>query len=555
MNTNRQNSKIIVVAMAIITLSFFISPVHAYYLSDIEPFLAYNRTLNGNPYRQSGGENIDYPFMIDFIQGRIDNFNTFIDDYDDPENPSEGYAWDLKIFHPGETPGVLPPGGVPYPLIIACKGMGGSAPDQYNYLDFLGTYYAQKGYVVVIPEFIENVFPSPEFDAIFYLHFDLYALQVVQAIDYLSEKFMGAGVLNLDEITVMGSSMAGFVVLRAANYDSRISRIALLSGWFDSYQGPSPTDTYDTIRFLNLLPEVEKPALHVQRYTAPSFIPDECLPIDPECDPVVDVLFTANFYSDPWIPFTGYCDGTDYDCTRGGTFFHYTLYNGPKEDGIRNNPHGVHGPAPGISQELTLDYLDAFFTTFPISFAAENPSYSLVETRATPGFEPPVLYLYGDSDSDDILDDEDNCPTDSNSNQEDVDGDGGGDACDNCPTISNASQSDIDGDGVGDLCDICPDDSNTNQSDIDGDGVGDICDSNPDCSIIAIYGTHSDETAMLRHFRDHFLSKTSEGRELIKLYYQWSPMILKAMEADGEFWEEVTELIDGILPLVEGTTE
>ena len=68
MNTNRKNSRIIVVAMAIITLSFFISPVHAYYLSDIEPFLAYNRTLNGNPYRQSGGENIDYPFMIDFIQ-------------------------------------------------------------------------------------------------------------------------------------------------------------------------------------------------------------------------------------------------------------------------------------------------------------------------------------------------------------------------------------------------------------------------------------------------------------------------------------------------------
>ena len=325
-----KNGGLIVAIMTIISLFFFTLPAHPYNFSDIEPFLAYNRTLNGNPYRQSGGENIDYQFMTDFIQEKIDALNTFTDDYDDPENPSEGYAWDLKIFHPGETPGGLPPAGEPYPIIIACKGMGTSVPAQYNYLDFLGTYYAQKGYVVAIPEFIENIFPSPEMDAIGYLHFDIYGLQVMQAIDYLEEKFPSTGVLNLDEITVMGHSMAGFVVLRSANYDSRISRIALLSGWFDSYQGPSPTDTYDTIRFLNLLPEAEKPALHVQRYTGPPFIPDECLPIDPICDPVVDVLFTANFYSDPWIPFTGYCDGTDYDCTRGGTFFHYTLYNGPK---------------------------------------------------------------------------------------------------------------------------------------------------------------------------------------------------------------------------------
>ncbi len=127
MNTSLQNGRIIAVAMVIITLSFFIPPAHSYYISDIEPFLAYNRTLNGNPYRQSGGENIDYPFMIDFIQEKIDKLNTFIDDYDDPENPTEGYTWDLKIFHPGEMPGVLPPAGEPYPFFFSCKGMDCSA--------------------------------------------------------------------------------------------------------------------------------------------------------------------------------------------------------------------------------------------------------------------------------------------------------------------------------------------------------------------------------------------------------------------------------------------
>ena len=53
----------------------------------------------------------------------------------------------------------------------------------------------------------------------------------------------------------------------------------------------------------------------------------------------------------------------------------------------------------------------------------------MVETRATPGFDPPVLYLYGDSDSDGILDDEDNCPHVPNPNQVDSSGDGVGDAC------------------------------------------------------------------------------------------------------------------------------
>ena len=71
------------------------------------------------------------------------------------------------------------------------------------------------------------------------------------------------------------------------------------------------------------------------------------------------------------------------------------------------------------------------------------------------------------------------------------------------------------------------------------------------CITKEIYGEHSEETELLRHFRDNVLSKIPEGQELIELYYQWSPVIVKAMEEDEEFKEQVKEMIDGILLLIE----
>jgi len=73
---------------------------------------------------------------------------------------------------------------------------------------------------------------------------------------------------------------------------------------------------------------------------------------------------------------------------------------------------------------------------------------------------------------------------------------------------------------------------------------------NPYCPSLTIYGEQSAETQLLRYFRDNVLSQSHEGRELIKLYYQWSPVIVRAMEADDEFKEEVKEMIDGVLPLL-----
>ena len=70
------------------------------------------------------------------------------------------------------------------------------------------------------------------------------------------------------------------------------------------------------------------------------------------------------------------------------------------------------------------------------------------------------------------------------------------------------------------------------------------------CPSEAIYGEYSEETELLRYFRDDVLSKTPEGQELIKMYYEWSPVIARVIEKDEEFKAELKEMIDGVLPLI-----
>jgi hypothetical protein len=175
------------------------------------------------------------------------------------------------------------------------------------------------------------------------------------------------------------------------------------------------------------------------------------------------------------------------------------------------------------------------FDTMPIkdAYPSQNPGQWEVKVIVGEEYSETVSFRIDekiiDTDDDGFPDDVDNCPGDYNPDQGDVDNDGVGDDCDNCPVVSNSDQRDSDNDGIGDVCE---------------GGDGDICFTE------LIYGEYSVKTALLSSMRDNILSQTPEGRELIRLYYQWSPAIVKTMEKDEELKKEVKGLIDGILPLI-----
>jgi hypothetical protein len=66
-----------------------------------------------------------------------------------------------------------------------------------------------------------------------------------------------------------------------------------------------------------------------------------------------------------------------------------------------------------------------------------------------------------------------------------------------------------------------------------------------------IYGKQAYETELLRYLRDNFLATTEEGRELIRLYYQWNRILAEILQEDETFREEVKAFTDEIILLIE----
>ena len=61
----------------------------------------------------------------------------------------------------------------------------------------------------------------------------------------------------------------------------------------------------------------------------------------------------------------------------------------------------------------------------------------------------------------------------------------------------------------------------------------------PPCLLEKLYGEDSEVIKSLRYFRDNVLDSTPAGREIIRLYYEWSPAIVKVMEEDKKFRGEM----------------
>jgi alpha-tubulin suppressor-like RCC1 family protein len=68
------------------------------------------------------------------------------------------------------------------------------------------------------------------------------------------------------------------------------------------------------------------------------------------------------------------------------------------------------------------------------------------------------------------------------------------------------------------------------------------------CAVDFIYGENSEETELLREYRDKVLSKTAEGQELIKTYYKFSPSITKLLEQRPLLKNKAKAFIDSMLP-------
>jgi hypothetical protein len=70
------------------------------------------------------------------------------------------------------------------------------------------------------------------------------------------------------------------------------------------------------------------------------------------------------------------------------------------------------------------------------------------------------------------------------------------------------------------------------------------------CPIETLYGKDAAETQLLRYYRDTLLNSTPQGKEMVRLYYEWGPLLVKVFEENEVLREEIKLLLAEIIALI-----
>jgi hypothetical protein len=73
------------------------------------------------------------------------------------------------------------------------------------------------------------------------------------------------------------------------------------------------------------------------------------------------------------------------------------------------------------------------------------------------------------------------------------------------------------------------------------------------CAVEETYGEDSEKVKRLRNYRDEVLTKTPKGRTFIKLFYQFSPLVVKRMAEDSEFREQFKRFCDLVVKSIDAS--
>ena len=128
----------------------------------------------------------------------------------------------------------------------------------------------------------------------------------------------------------------------------------------------------------------------------------------------------------------------------------YPLVAGKRFDFLAFAPSGIESfRITGINLDEAIDPKDPLGFVTGLSFVEGALASDSFTMKA-------IVQNTDDSDSDGVIDSQDNCPNSANANQADGDADGIGNVCDNCPSVANPTQLDTNGDGVGNACEAKP---------------------------------------------------------------------------------------------------